>query len=530
MSWFQELLGAKKPPTVLTPFKRDSLWGWSRTLPIIFAAALAGFCLFYGFTFALTAPFLLIQFFFPVLIVGAVTIWALPVTGKVPTGALDRMFFAFFVIMIIWPNYLAIALPGLPWITMVRLTGFPLTFLLAVSVSMSRDVRSSISNSFGALPFFPAIFVGFIIIQIFSIFTSASPIYSLNRFVVQQISWTVVFFTSCYVFLTPGRAEKWAGLIWLMTVYLCALAIWEYRIGHVIWAGHIPSFLRIEDESVNRMLAGSTRSGINYRSQATFSTALGLAEYLALAVPFLIYFVLSKYSISVRSFSLMTIPVVFLVIILTDSRLGVVGFFIDVIVYGLLWGMLHWRNFKTSILGPAIVLAYPALFTAFIAATIFIGRLRVITWGGGKHAASNDGRALQNAAGIPLVLKRPWGYGIGDGAEALGFRTPEGAITIDNYYLLVALDYGIVGFILYYGAIALVIGNAAKYAMMDRPADREMDLLLPLTASLTSFFVIKSIFSQTENHPLAFMMMGMVCALVFRLVQQQRAAGNARVV
>ena len=140
-----------------------------------------------------------------------------------------------------------------------------------------------------------------------------------------------------------------------------------------------------------------------------------------------------------------------------------------------------------------------------------------MVWGGGQHAASNEARADQVQAGLPMVLTHPLGHGPARGGDALGFRNAAGTLTIDNYYLLIALDYGVIGFAMYYGLIVLGIGNAAKFAMTDLPRDREQTFLVPIAISLTSFFIIKSIFSQTENHPLAFMMLGMTAALIYRL-------------
>ena len=46
-------------------------------------------------------------------------------------------------------------------------------------------------------------------------------------------------------------------------------------------------------------------------------------------------------------------------------------------------------------------------------------------------------------------------------------------------------------------------------------------LLAPLLIALTNFLVIKSIFSQQENHPLAFVMMGAVVVLAWRIKKQR---------
>ena len=528
LGFLQELLKQRQPPTILAPYTRGQPWGWRRLLTPLLFLGTSLFCLVYGFAFALAAPYLLVQFTFPLILLAALTVWALPEIGRAPTRLIEVLFFTFFVAIVIWPNYLAIALPGLPWITMLRLTGFPLTFLLLLSVSISANFRGQIGNSLNAIPLLYKLLVAFVCVQFASLVFSNQIATSVNRLVALQISWTAIFFVSCFVFLRPGRAERWAFILWGMALFLGCIAIWESRLGHVPWAGHIPGFLRIEDESVQRMLSGGSRSGVGYRTQATYSTSLGLAEFMALTTPFLLYFLLGKFRPFVRIAAALSLPFVFLVIMLTDARLGVVGFFIACMLYLVFWGAMRWRYIKASLIGPAIVLAYPAIFTAFMTATIFVGRLRVMVWGGGQHAVSNDARSEQLAAGLPLIAKNPFGYGVGQGGETLGFRTPSGALTIDNYYLLIALDYGVLGFILYYGTILVAIGYGTKAALQQQTLQRELGLVTPLSIALTSFFIIKSIFSQTENHPIAFMMLGMICALTFRLNGRQSPKARVR--
>ena len=47
--------------------------------------------------------------------------------------------------------------------------------------------------------------------------------------------------------------------------------------------------------------------------------------------------------------------------------------------------------------------------------------------------------------------------------------------------------------------------------------DRDYSVLIPIAISISTFFVIKSVFSQEGNHPLIFMMMGAIAALVYRM-------------
>jgi hypothetical protein len=517
MNLLRDLFGVRHQPVVLAPYTHDPKVGWRRWRLPLLLLAVAFICPIYGFYYALTTPYLLVQFTFPLILLAALTIWALPELGRAPTKLLEAFFFAFFTAMILWPNYLAISLPGLPWITVLRLTGFPLALILLISVSISKDFRGHLRDSLTSVPLLWKFMAGFVATQLISLFMSNQPSTSINKIINSQVSWTAIFFVSAFVFLKPKRAEAWAFLFWGMGIALGLIAMKEASLGRPPWAGHIPSFLAVEDESVQRVLTGGSRLGLKYRTQATYTTALGLAEYMALLTPFLYHFMAGPFRLLIRLAAAATLPFIFYIIILTDSRLGVVGFIIGSLLYLLFWGATQWRQRKGSLIGPAVVFAYPVFFTLMMAATFVFGRLRAMVWGGGQHAASNDARADQVQAGLPLVFTHPFGHGAGIGGTALGFRNAAGTLTIDNYYLLIALDYGILGFLLYYGLIALTIGNSSKYALTMTPRHRDQTFLIPIAIALTSFFIIKSIFSQTENHPIAFMMVGMAAALIYRL-------------
>lgn len=115
--------------------------------------------------------------------------------------------------------------------------------------------------------------------------------------------------------------------------------------------------------------------------------------------------------------------------------------------------------------------------------------------------------------GIPKILSHPWGYGFGRSAEILGFTNGLGVLTIDTYYLSVALDLGIVGFFLFFSIFIVAIIRAMTRAYS---ADGEAGYLAPAAITLVNFVIIKSIFSQTDNHPLIFAVLGLIVALIYR--------------
>lgn len=466
----------------------------------------------YGFGFGYFAPYLLLPFAAPPAILAVLIIWALPKSDNAPVQFLPPLFICFFCALSLWPNYLAISLPGLPWLTMLRLFGLPLALVLLVCVSVSASFRREISDTLQADPFIWRAFLAFVIIQTLSIGLSSAIGATVNRYIVAQTNWTAIFFVSCYLFRREGFAELWAKLLLFMALALCPIAIWESRLGHVPWAGHIPSFLKIEDEAVLRTLAGAARAATGIHRVTTIqSTPLGLAEFLGLTAPFAIHFMLNRYKLLLRLVSGLYIPLSLYCIILTDSRLGIVAFFVSVLVYLLIWALLGWRQKKGSIIAPAIVLAYPVIFCAAITATFFVGRLRKAIWGGGAQQPSTEARKEQWEMAIPKIIHNPFGHGVSRAAHTLGFYSDD-ILTIDSYFLSVLLDYGVLGFIIYY----FIFGRAAwvgARSLLSAPEERELKLLLPMAVSLVAFIAIKSVFSQEDNHPLVFMMVAAILAL-----------------
>src|ERR1700743_921869 len=105
------------------------------------------FLFIYGFYFSAFVPTYFAFFMLPVIALGFLVIWPLPDVNWAPTRTLEWFFYATFIGLIAWPNYLAIALPGLPWITVLRLTAFPMALLLLICLSMSHDFRTKMKQT-----------------------------------------------------------------------------------------------------------------------------------------------------------------------------------------------------------------------------------------------------------------------------------------------------------------------------------------------------------------------------------------------
>jgi hypothetical protein len=507
----------RRSGVVLAPYRRTYSLGRS-VRNILIVPALVVFCLVYGFFFALTAPSLIVAFVTPLVILAALIIWALPHQRTAPTALIEFLYPCFFVALFLWPNYLAISLPGLPWITLLRIIGLPMASALLISLSVSPPFRRRVGESLKGVPLLWAFMLSFILVQIATTLISAEPGASAQLLFNQSIYWTSVFVIGCVLFRDIRYVEKYWGLLCCLAVPICIITALEFRGQHIMWAAHIPAFLRVPDPSVDIALTPHFRPGTNvYRAPGTSNTPLVLAEYMALLTPFFLHFGFwsKKKILQIASFAM--VPVLFITIRMTDCRLGVAGMLVSVLLYGVVWSIVRWRSHPRDLLAAATVYAYPAVFIAGVGAVFASHRLNMMVFGGGAQASSTEARSTQLGMAIHQLMKAPWGHGIGQSGNAMGYGVGQ-FITIDNYFISIALDYGFLGIFFWYGMFIIAMLQAARYTISSRYAGRpEARLLGPLGVSIAAFLVIKWVHGQDDNHPMLFMMLGMVSALIYRL-------------
>jgi uncharacterized membrane protein (UPF0136 family) len=477
---------------------------------LVFCIAL-GF--FYGFFYTLFPPQLLVYLVIPILFLALLVIWALPDTDRAPTRLLIRLFFAFFVAMVLWPNYLAIQLPGLPWMTLRRLIAFPMVGIALICYSTSSRFRTEIAEVLRATRPLGWMIGAFTLVQLLVIFWSAFPFQTLNYTLNYWFAVTSVFFVGAWALTRERRSELLTGIIIGTALFLCLLAALEYRNQAVLWAGHIPSFLQVQDEVMNRYLTAAVRDA-QYRAVATFSVSLAFAEYLAIATPFIIHKLMKSRGIGgILAWGVADLALL-AAINLTQSRLGILGWITAHALYGCIWAFKRWRDKRADLIAPAVSLVYPAGAILFFIGMFTVPAIRNRTIGGGSTGFSDQARQVQFDMLWPKMFANPFGYGGGRSGEVLGYRLPGGLLTVDSYVITILLDYGVIGFSLFAGA--LVYAAAKMIQLAWRPEQKELDLALPLACALVVAIQVRLVLSQSDNIPLLYMLMGMAAALVWR--------------
>lgn len=453
--------------------------------------------------------------FIPVFILIAIILWIMPDRPEFPLSGIQIGFTVTFFLMIVWPSYIAVVLPGLPWITPTRLGLLVVTVLFLYSLSTSAKLRRHLALVSRVSPLLWAAFLLWQAAMITSMPFSGAISDSLKTFFDNELRLTQVFFVGCVVFAPRGSATKTIKWMLILALVSAIDGFVELRLGYPPWAYHIPSFLRIDATMLEGLLGSQARADDGlYRVRGPYVNALVFSEFLAMCTPFIIHFLMSTRSFAVRISMLCLWPVIFGTILITQSRLGIIGTISSIICYIPFWAYRRWRADGTSLVGPSLLFGAPLIVLAFVAIVFSSHTLTTRVLGGGAQAASDAARVEQRQMAIPKIATHPLGYGLARGAITLGFYSPSGLLTVDNHYITTLLDIGVFGAIGFYGMFAVAVVIGAQIYL--KTSDRETELIGPLAIVCLNFLITKSVLSEELNHSLAFLLVSMLLALAAR--------------
>jgi O-Antigen ligase len=476
------------------------------------------FCFIYGAAFGVFAPGGLIGvLLIPLIALAVLVLWALPAMRVTPVRTLTGLFFFYTTAIALWPNYLAIALPGLPWVTLQRLADGPLVLVLLLCVK-SKDFTQRLGAILNAeRPIWIALCV-FVLIQVVSLAFSTSPVSSVSQLLVAQADCTATFFLTAFLFTRKGTAMAWAFTLWGLEVVQGFIVAWESRVQHVLWRDHIPSFLKVDAAVVEAILGNGVRSYTGaYRAQGTFDGPIQMGEFTTLCFAFVIHFAVAGRTARIRFLARISAPILLVICVMCGSRSSAVGLVGTIVTYAFIHSVRLWRRDRQSLAGPLLALSYPIGGGLLLVSTFFVGRLKGLVWGNSSvQQASTQARYDQIHMAMPKLLRHPWGYGIGRAADVVGWVSAGGQLSLDNYYLTLVMDYGPQGLITYLFLFIYSIIKAIWQVIQLKLPDPELELLVPAAVALSNFLVVKSVFSQQDNHPLFFAVLGMVVALIYR--------------
>jgi hypothetical protein len=186
---------------------------WSRRDRIAGYVGLAVLAASCGVAFGLTGGG--VALVAPVLgILVIVALWTMPDTLYPPAHLVWSTLTLFLFFYLCWPDYIALVLGDLPWITAARLTGVPVTLVLAICAFGSRRYREQMIDIFRGDRVIVGLVGAFAAYAALSIAISSKPSFSAARFVIVVYTSLAPFLAALYAFNTKGRIRTFAYFLW----------------------------------------------------------------------------------------------------------------------------------------------------------------------------------------------------------------------------------------------------------------------------------------------------------------------------
>lgn len=504
---------------ILKPYTRRRDPG--RLQRIVTGIGLVSLAALYGVLLSVLPMQFLLLPLVPILLGVALILWLLPDIGGVQEPWMRASMQWFVLLNVLWPTYVAINAPGLPWISGTRVALFALMVAALVNFATSSDFRGRIADAMAAIPLVQKAFWVFWGATAFSLLISVEPFVSLSKFANNQIYWTAMLALSAWLATTPGFASAIGRTLGWTIMIVGALAVNEYRAGGVVWLPYLPSWLTADEGLLELVSSFNGRAGTTeYRVRGTFSGALYFAEYLAITLPFAVHMMVQTDKLWKFALAAFGLIATLMAMYFTNSRSAALAMLLTPLLYGFMASWRVRRQRPGSLVASAVIYAYPVMAALLVVLVIFWRRLHVMIIGGAQHQGSTDARATQWAMGWPKILARPFGHGSATSGNVLGFYNPGGELpTVDSYALTLLLDYGVIGLLAFVVMMAAAIWYG--FEAYNRAETAEMEMLAPITIALFNFFVIKLVSSTEGSMSIVFILIGCVLGLT----AQQQAAG-----
>lgn len=502
---------------ILAPYVRPLRRRPAMIGSLLLYVALIAYAMFAGMAVAVLPPELWMIPASPIFIAAGLILWCLPDQNTVPRVITAGLLSFFIASNYVWPSYVALNLPGLPWLNPQRLALFLLLITSLYGYATSSAMREKTLEVVRSERVMWLAFSGFWICSLAALaFSGSMMVFSFNKWVNYQIYWSFLFIIAAFLLRKPGTATVLVRALMIAGILTALISLPEYIGRSVPWIGHIPDFL-IGDPEIYRSVADDhARLGLDmYRARSSFTLSITFAEFLAMCLPFLLHeFLNAKHQIRRMLMGAAILLVMISMAFWTGSRSGMNGLIIGLFGYPALWVLRRWKKDKQDLLAPTIISLSPVILGGFVTLLFVWQRLRVMTFGGGMHSFSDNAREIQWELAVQRLLSNPFGYGAGRATEVLGYTNRGGFKTIDSYYINFLLDYGVMGFVfIALLALTAVVVGLKLYLETD---DKEEQWSGPIAVSVIAFIVIKSVLSQGENIPLFFTLCGAMCALSWR--------------
>ncbi|WP_295995286.1 O-antigen ligase [Rugamonas sp.] len=450
-------------------------------------------------------------------------IWSAPKQKGDPGLWLNHLLLLALMISIFWPPYVFFSFHGLPSLDPKRLLMMGIAMLWVYKVMSSSVMGARFWSRIRLGGWQLTVLMLYMAWRLISAGASPFPIPSLVQFVWEAIYYYLAFYVTLAALRDTGAARRLVMLLVYAALGIVLVSVAEHFAGHNLFAKLVPANADYADMQA-AVLADKLRDGGN-RVQATFEHPMVLAEYVVFMLPLVTFGAMTAARKSVRLACLVGVPLLFGVILMSGTRSAILtGGAIMVLSSGLYF-LRNVQDGNMSLKAFFSILALIALVMGTLASASVVTQL--IQGRNGGERGSSTSRLLQMRAAVPKIQKEPLlGYGVGVGNGELGFKSSRGRMSVDNYYLTLALDSGLPGAALYILFTAGFCWMGVRMYFTQGP-DETRILGGMLGLSILGVLVTKTVLSIDKNLTFVFVGFAILIVLKEHMQQSRDAVGHA---
>lgn len=452
-----------------------------------------------------------------VALAGVALLWALPEVRIVPDKLLRKMFFAMVVVQLCVPIYYAIDTGILPWISVKRLFSLAVILLFALTVAGSQSARDKIADTVRNNRLLAFFAFGFLVLLFVSLLTASYPVRAFSGLIDCVLTWYVPLFACILIVRTEEDVILLLKIIAVAGIVDSLLGVIEFflqrRYYFDIFPKSVLEAMLAANPALELMYSTSDfRNGI-YRASSIYSVPLNFGEFAAMVGPIGAYFIFHGKTMRWRLLGVVSGISSVAALLVSGARGGFLAFLIAMPIMFVLWTIRYSKENRGSIVGGIMSVIFLIGTVTVFGLIASSHRLSNIVLGGEETAGSTGARFEQFDLALPHILSNPvTGHGKGSAAELVGFYNPGNSIpTIDSYVITLLVEQGVPGLLLFFGMVGLGIWIGVRLYLTN--ADERGAVGGPIACCLLAFAVYRPVLSETENHTLMFLIIGLVFAI-----------------
>lgn len=420
----------------------------------------------------------------------------------------EKIILLFIMTYSMFPSYFGTRVAGVLFNAQRAMTIVMILLLIAEAAAnrhaIPRFVR--VTTRAGAVAVFLA---AYLVFRLASAVQSEDFNLSMNASVADILSSVVFLYLGIYYARDLKRLDTLVTVVVLAATALCVLGLVEAALGRNLLASAFPMLEVADDDYLKFALTSKMRG--THRVQSTFLHPLTFASYLVLVMPLASYCMQRARTVSGRWFYLGVVALIAINAFLTGSRAAMLLIALIALVY--------WVTHSVSLLGARTdfkrAIGVANLGLAGLVLVLAIPAAQQLVAGKGEdEQASTAGRVVQLARGAQSVAEHPL-LGVGPrmaGKYAGTYSGPDA--TVDNWYLTVVVESGVVALACFAGSLASIIWLCCGLVGAHRGNKRVAGVFLSILISVTAFALFLTVLSlHDETFPYLFLITGAMLSM-----------------